>query len=88
MTEAWFKLVQFLTGQFGLPGSLALAILCYVMFLLREERQAHEAARDKIDAINEKRIELNATYMLAIKEMGQSLQAVQALFDKVSEKLK
>ena len=82
MTEGWVKLVQFLTAQFGLPGSLALAILCYVMYLLGEERKAHSATRDKVDTINERRIELHATYLVAFKELKDSIQAIQAILGK------
>lgn len=82
MTDAWLKLVTFLTGAFGLPGSMAVCLLCYVIYLLGEERKAHLATRDKIDQINEKRIELHATYMQAIRDLKESLEAVSAILGK------
>lgn len=82
--DGWLKLVQFLTAQFGLPGSMAAALACYLIWLLQKEREAASRLQDKIDTINEKRIELNATYMLAIREMKESLQAVQAILGKQS----
>lgn len=82
MTEAWLKLVQFLTGQFGLPGSCAVVLCCYLIYLLGEERKAHDKTRDSIVALQEKRIELNATYMLAIKELKDALEACVAYMGK------
>ena len=82
MTEAWVKLVQYLTTSLGFPGSMAVCLCCYLIYLLGEERKAHSSTRDKIDAINEKRIELHATYMQAIRDLKESLEAVTAILGK------
>jgi hypothetical protein len=80
--EGWLNLVKFLTSQFGLPGSLALALCGYLIWLLREERTAHGATRDKIDAINEKRIEASTQYLVAVRELKEALEAVTGLLGK------
>lgn len=83
MTEAWLKLVQFLTGQFGLPGTCAVVLAAYLAYLLNKEREAHGKTRDSIVALQEKRIELHATQMLMIHELKQSLEAVVAYTGKI-----
>lgn len=80
--EGWLNLAKFLTQAFGLPGSLALAVAGYLIYLLREERAAHNSTRDKIDAINEKRIEQTITTVKVIDDLKVSLQAVTAILDK------
>mgnify|MGYP000856094268 CR=1 FL=1 len=82
MTETWFKLVQFLTGQFGLPGSCAVGIAVYLAYLLKKEREAHDKTRDSIVALQEKRIELNATYMLLTEKLKDALEACVAYMGK------
>ena len=80
--EGWLNLVKFLTSQFGLPGSLAVAIAGYLIWLLREERQAHLATRDKIDGINEKRIEQTVIITRTFDDLKESLKAVTAILEK------
>lgn len=82
MVDGWLNLVKFLTAQFGLPGSMAVGLCCYLIWLLREERLAHSATRDKIDQINEKRIEMSSTYLLAVRELKEALEAVTATLGK------
>ena len=80
--EGWLNLVKFLTSQFGLPGSLAVAIAGYLIWLLREERQAHLATRDKSDGINEKRIEQTVIITRTFDDLKESLKAVTAILGK------
>lgn len=80
--DGWLNLVKFLTSQFGLPGSLAVALCGYLIYLLREERAAHAATRDKIDQINEKRIEMTSQFLLTIKDLKEALEAVSAIIGK------
>lgn len=80
--EGWLNLVKFLTSQFGLPGSLAVGIAGYLIYLLREERLAHNSTRDKIDAINEKRLEQSITTVKIVDDLKTALQAVAAILDK------
>ena len=80
--EGWLNLAKFLTGAFGLPGSLALALAGYLMWLLKMERDAHSATRDKIDAINEKRIEQTVTTVKIVDSLQESLRAVSAILEK------
>lgn len=80
--EGWLNLVKFLTSQFGLPGSLAVGIAGYLIYLLREERLAHNSTRDKIDTINEKRIEQTITTVKIVDDLKTSLQAVAAILEK------
>lgn len=80
--DGWVKLLQFLTSQFGLPGSCAVALAAYLVWQLKLERAAHDSTRDKIDTINEKRIETTASIVLTIQSLTESLKAVQALLSK------
>ena len=80
--EGWLNLVKYLTSQFGLPGSLAVGIAGYLIYLLREERTAHNTTRDKIDVINEKRIEQTITTVKIVDDLKTSLQAVATFLDK------
>ncbi len=82
MLDGWLNLAKFLTTSFGLPGSLALGIAGYLIYLLREERTAHMATRDKIDSINEKRIEQTITTVKIQDDLKTSLQAIAAILDK------
>ncbi len=82
MLDGWLNLAKFLTTSFGLPGSLALGIAGYLIYQLREERAAHGLTRDKIDAINEKRIEQTITTVKIVDDLKVSLQAVTAILDK------
>jgi hypothetical protein len=80
--DGWIKLVQFITQAFGLPGSIAVAIAGYVIYLLQQERASHLATRDKIDAINEKRIEATAATVKIVEDLKDSLRAVTAILEK------
>ncbi len=80
--EGWLNLVKFLTSQFGLPGSMAVAMAGYLLYLLREERTSHLATRDKIDGINEKRIEQTVLITKTFEDLKESLRAVAAILDK------
>ncbi len=82
MLDGWLNLAKFLTTAFGLPGSLALGISGYLIYLLREERLAHMATRDKIDGINEKRIEQTIVITKTFDDLKESLRAMQAILDK------
>lgn len=76
MVDGWLNLIKFVTSQFGLPGSLAVAIAGYLIYILREERAAHVKTRDKIDEINEKRIEFTKAVLEAILELKNALSTV------------
>ncbi len=80
--EGWLNLVKFLTSQFGLPGSMAVAMAGYLLYLLREERTNHLATRDKIDGINEKRIEQTVLITKTFEDLKESLRAVSAILEK------
>ena len=80
--EPWLKLIEFLTKSFGLPGSMAVLLAGYLMWLLKQEREAHSSTRDKIDQINEKRIETTAQTILIVEKLKDSLQAVAAFLSK------
>ena len=80
--EGWLNLAKFLTGAFGLPGSLALGLAGYLMYLLTEERKSHGATRDKVDAINEKRLEQTITTVKIVDSLQESLRAVTAILEK------
>ena len=82
MIEGWLNLIKFITSQFGLPGSLAVGIAGYLIWLLQKERESHDKTRDKVFEVNEKRIELSRTTTEAVIELKQSLQAVTALLGK------
>jgi len=82
MIDGWLNLIKFVTSQFGLPGSLAVAIAGYLIWILKEERAAHAKTRDKIDEINEKRIEVARSTTLAIHELKEALDAVTAILGK------
>jgi hypothetical protein len=83
MIDPWLKLIQFLTTSFGLPGACAVAIAGYLMWLLKIERAAHDATRDKIDSINEKRIESTVSTIQTIDKLQTSLDAVTAILGKI-----
>lgn len=76
MIDGWLKLVQWLTSQFGLPGSMAVALAGYLIWLLQKEREAHSKTRDKIDEINEKRIEFTRATVQSITDLKDALQAL------------
>ena len=80
--EGWLNLVKYLTSQFGLPGSLAVAIAGYLIYLLREERLSHNLTRDKIDGINEKRIEQTVVITKTFEDLKESLRALLAIIEK------
>lgn len=82
MVDGWLNLIKFITSQFGLPGSLAVGIAGYLIWLLQKEREAHEQTRQKVYEVNEKRIELSKLTTEAVLELRQSLQAVAALLGK------
>lgn len=82
MIDGWLNLIKFITSQFGLPGSLAVAIAGYLIWILQEERKAHSKTRDKIDEINEKRIEMAKSTTLAIVDLKEALDAVTAILGK------
>lgn len=83
MVEGWLKLVQFITQQFGLPGSLAVCIAGYLIWLLQKEREAHLATRSRIDEINEKRIEFTKATLETSIAQKDALQAIQAILGKL-----
>ena len=82
MLTGWLDLVKWLTSQFGLPGSIAVCIALYAFWLLQLERQSHEKTRDKVDDINEKRVEFTKATLQAQLELNTALQAVSALLGK------
>ncbi len=82
MVDGWLKLIQWLTGQFGLPGSMAVALLGYVLWQLKLEREHHLRTRDKIDEINEKRIEFTRATVESMSALKDALQAVNAYLGK------
>ena len=82
MVEGWLNLVKFVTSQFGLPGSLAVGIAGYLIYLLQREREAHEVTRQKVLESAEKRAELSKITTEAVLELRQSLQAVAAILGK------
>lgn len=82
MVDGWLNLVKFITSQFGLPGSLAVGIAGYLIFLLQKEREAHELTRQKVLEAAEKRVELSKITTEAVLELRQSLQAVAAILGK------
>ena len=82
MIDGWLKLIQWLTTQFGLPGSMAVALAGYLIWLLKEERASHLRTRDKIDEINEKRIEFTRATVESISALKDALQAVNAYLGK------
>lgn len=82
MVDGWLNLIKFVTSQFGLPGSLAVGIAGYLIWLLKQERDAHSKTRDKIDEINEKRIQLQEIYVNAMRDLKEALQAIQAAIGK------
>ena len=82
MVDGWLNLVKFITSQFGLPGSLAVGIAGYLIYLLQRERDAHELTRQKVLEAAEKRVELSKITTEAVLELRQSLQAVAAILGK------
>ena len=82
MLDGWLKLVQWLTSQFGLPGSMAVGLAVYLVWLLKLERESHGRTRDKIDEINEKRIEFTRATVQSITDLKDALQAVNAYLGK------
>ena len=82
MVDGWLNLVKFITSQFGLPGSLAVGIAGYLIYLLQREREAHEVTRQKVLEAAEKRVALSQITTEAVLELRQSLQAVAAILGK------
>lgn len=82
MVDGYLNLVKFITSQFGLPGSLAVAIAGYLIWLLNKERDAHMKTREKVDDINEKRVEFTRSTLESIKDLKDALQAVNATLGK------
>lgn len=82
MVDGWLNLVKFVTSQFGLPGSLAVGIAGYLIYLLQKERESHELTRQKVLEAAEKRVELSKITTEAVLELRQSLQAVAAILGK------
>jgi len=80
--EGWLNLAKYITSQFGLPGSLAICIAGYLIYLLREERLSHNLTRDKIDVINETRISQIITTVKVVENLNESLRAVTAILEK------
>lgn len=82
MLEGVLKLGQFVTDKFGLPGAMAVGLAVYLIYLLREERLAHASTRDKIDVINEKRIEFTSQTLNTVKNLNEALVAIEAILGK------
>jgi hypothetical protein len=82
LVEGWLNLAKFITSQFGLPGSLAVGIAGYLIYLLQKERESHEVTRQKVLEAAEKRVELSKITTEAVLELRQSLQAVAAILGK------
>jgi hypothetical protein len=83
MIDPWLKLLQFLMQSFGLPGACAVGIAGYLMWLLKLERDAHDATRDKMDEINEKRIQGLTSTIQMVDKLQTSLEAVTAILGKL-----
>lgn len=75
MIEGWLNFAKFITSQFGLPGSMAIAIAIYLMYILREERQ-------KIDVLQDKRLELHTTYLKSLNDLKDALSALASKIGK------
>lgn len=79
MVDGWLNLVKFIVTSFGLPGALAICLVAYMAWLLKLERDDHKNTRDKIDAVNEKRIEVLGTMLKALGDFKISLDALAAM---------
>lgn len=75
MTDSWVKLVQFLVTQFGPVGSCAVGLCCYLIYRLNEEQK-------KVDVLQDKRLELHTSYISAVNQLKDSVQAIQAILGK------
>lgn len=76
MLETVLKLGQFVTDKFGVPGAMAVGLVVYLAYALREERLAHEKTRDQIGLLNDKRLELLTTYLKAMQDFKEKLEAI------------
>jgi len=63
------------TSQFGLPGSIMVALTIYLMYTLREERA-------KIDVLQDKRLELHTTYLKSLSDLKDALEALASKVGK------
>ena len=75
MVDGWLNFAKFITSQFGLPGSIMVGLVMYLMYTLREERA-------KIDMLQDKRLELHTLYIKSINDLKEALHAVAAAVDK------
>lgn len=82
MIDGWLNLAKFITSQFGLPGSMAVGAVIYLVWLLQRERDAHEKTRERVDDINEKRIEFTKATLETQSQLMTALQAVSVLLGK------
>lgn len=81
--DGWINLGNFLVKTFGLPGALLGAACVALIYLYKGERDAHVRTREKVDEVNEKRVELHSTYIKAIGDMKTSVDAVNATLTKL-----
>jgi hypothetical protein len=75
MLDIWLKGAQWVTSQFGLPGSIMVGLTLYLMYTLREERA-------KIDVLQDKRLELHTTYLKSLSDLKDALEALASKVGK------
>ena len=81
--DGWLKLAQWITAQLGLPGALIAAAGIYLAYLLKTERDAHEATRKQVNEANEKRLEILSSQVKTMGDVTRSIEALGALILKV-----
>lgn len=78
MAESWLKIGQFIIQTFGLPGAMLAVIILVLLWMYKNERDDHKATRQKVDEVNEKRIETMQNVLQTLNAFKISLDAAAA----------
>lgn len=82
MAESWLKIGQFIIQTFGLPGAMLACVILVLLWMYKNERDDHKATRQKVDEVNEKRIEAMGNILKALGDFKISLDASNAMRGK------
>lgn len=76
MAESWLKIGQFIIQTFGLPGAMLATVILVLLWMYKNERDDHKQTRQKVDEVNEKRIETMQNVLQTLGAFKTSLDAV------------
>lgn len=70
------QLIPLLFNHLGAVGTVVTVFLGVVFWLLHKEQEAHDKTRDRLDEINEKRLNLAVTTLETLKDLRNSVDAL------------